>query len=74
MGKDEIIDYIQKTFSEHPDYLKNRVVDEDNIAYCHDAIKYRIHPDHQAEFGTFCVVAMAACENDRPQACFNNLF
>lgn len=38
MGKDEIIDYIQKTFSEYPDYLKNRVVDEDNIAYCHDAI------------------------------------
>lgn len=38
MGKDEIIDYIQKTFSEYPDYLKNGVVDEDNIAYCHDAI------------------------------------
>lgn len=44
------------------------------FGYCHDAIKYRIHPDHQAEFGTFCVVAMAACENDRPQAGFNNLF
>lgn len=38
MRKDEIIDYIQKTFSEYPDYLKNGVVDEDNITYCHDTI------------------------------------
>ena len=39
MRKDEIIDYIQKTFSEYPDYLINGVVDEDNITDCHDAIR-----------------------------------
>lgn len=39
MRKDEIVDYIQKTFSEYPDYLKNGVVDEDNITHCHDAVK-----------------------------------
>lgn len=38
MRKDEIIDYIQKAFSEYPDHLKNGVIDEDNITYCHDAV------------------------------------
>ena len=38
MRKNEIIDYIQKTFSEYPDYLKNGIVDKDNITHCHDAI------------------------------------
>lgn len=39
MRKDEIIDYIQKTFSEYPDYLRDGVVDEDSITHCYDAVK-----------------------------------
>lgn len=38
MRKNEILDYIQKTFSDYPDYLKNGIIDEYNIAHCHDAI------------------------------------
>ncbi|EOY2721834.1 hypothetical protein ACP3BO_002026 [Citrobacter freundii] len=39
MRKDEFIDYIQKTFSEYPDYLRDGVVDEDSITHCYDAVK-----------------------------------
>lgn len=39
MRKDEILDYIHKTFSEFPSYLKGGIVNEDDIEKCHDALK-----------------------------------